>query len=438
MPEGPEHFKAAAFINKHCQDRSFTGKIVKSEVNHRNPEIDCQYETYTVSAKARGKEVMVTVTNLTLDEKKQQSIKKKGIVKLEPVENKSEHFSIVFRFGMSGCFRFTDADNLPKHSHLRFFSIDGMVLSFEDVRRFGKWKLTDTFSADRGPDPVYEYIDFRKNVLNNIKNRIFQKSICELLHNQKYFNGIGNYLRAEILYRCKIPPFTKSFDVFENLAIEKEEPKRKAKGNDGDFDILEYCSLVPFEVMVLEGGGYDKSEKDSDYSLFENWLQCYYNKDMNNLVDHDGRTMWFQGEPGPLVPTGEKAKARHNAKVIVPTEDNKKKTKEKSKKNTKKKAESKRSLTKGHVQPKKKLAHGRKKGNIKKEENADLVEECDNKDSSKTPTSLKSTKKKGPGNRKRSIKHERGKIEATDVEVKDEKVIKIDDSHLRRSSRLKK
>jgi len=275
MPEGPEHFKAAAFVNKHCQDRSFTGKIVKSEVNHRNPEIDCQYETYTVSAKARGKEVMVTVTNLTLDEKKQQSIKKKGIV--------------------------------------------------------------------------------------------------------------------------------------------------------------EYCSLVPFEVMVLEGGGYDKSEKDSDYSLFENWLQCYYNKDMNNLVDHDGRTMWFQGEPGPLVPIGEKAKARHNAKVIVPAEDNKKKTKRKSKNNTKKNTESKRSLKKSDAQPKEKLARGRKKGSIKKEENADLVEECDNKDPNAKTKSVKTTNKKGTGNRKRSIKKE-----ATDVEVKDEKVIKIDDSHLRRSSRLKK
>ena len=77
---------------------------------------------------------MITVTNLPTDEKK-SSIKKKGLVKQKPVEN-SENFSIVFQFGMSGCFRFTDADNLPKHSHLRFFSTDGMVLSFEDVRRY--------------------------------------------------------------------------------------------------------------------------------------------------------------------------------------------------------------------------------------------------------------------------------------------------------------
>ena len=24
------------------------------------------------------------------------------------------------------------------------------------------------------------------------------------------------------------------------------------------------------------------------------WLQCYYNPEMRNVVDHDGRTMWFK------------------------------------------------------------------------------------------------------------------------------------------------
>ena len=46
-----------------------------------------------------------------------------------------------------------------------------------------------------------------------MKDSAFNKAICETLLNQKYFNGIGNYLRAEILYRLKIPPFTKARDV---------------------------------------------------------------------------------------------------------------------------------------------------------------------------------------------------------------------------------
>lgn len=41
----------------------------------------------------------------------------------------------------------------------------------------------------------------RQNVLSNLKDKAFDRPICETMLNQKYFNGIGNYLRAEILYR---------------------------------------------------------------------------------------------------------------------------------------------------------------------------------------------------------------------------------------------
>ncbi len=44
----------------------------------------------------------------------------------------------------------------------------------------------------------------------------FEVPICELLLNQRYFNGIGNYLRAEILCRAGVEPFSKSFAVLNN------------------------------------------------------------------------------------------------------------------------------------------------------------------------------------------------------------------------------
>ena len=51
---------------------------------------------------------------------------------------------------------------------------------------------------------MYKFVSctfFRNNVLQNLEAAAFNKPICEVLLNQKYFNGIGNYLRAEILYR---------------------------------------------------------------------------------------------------------------------------------------------------------------------------------------------------------------------------------------------
>ena len=58
------------------------------------------------------------------------------------------------------------------------------------------------WSKDRGPCPMFDYDNFRQNIIDNLDEPAFKnKPICEVMLNQKYFNGIGNYLRAEILYR---------------------------------------------------------------------------------------------------------------------------------------------------------------------------------------------------------------------------------------------
>merc|ERR1719220_3037332 len=215
---------------------------------------------------------------------------------------------VLFRFGMSGCFKFTSINEIPKHAHLRFFSKDGEnVLSFVDYRRFGRWTINGDWGSDRGPDSIVEYKAFRQNVLDNLKNAAFNKAICETLLNQKFFNGIGNYLRAEILYRCQIPPFAQSRSVLEPLLnnVKTEEP-----------DILELCHIVPKEVLSLDGGkGYDvEKDPEKDYSAFNNWLQCYYKDGMQNLVDHNGRTMWFSGPAGPMKPTNSKSRGKRPSK----------------------------------------------------------------------------------------------------------------------------
>lgn len=42
-------------------------------------------------------------------------------------------------------------------------------------------------------------------------------------------------------------------------------------------------------------------------ALFQKWLRCYYQPEMKNLVDHNGRTIWFSGPTGPLVPKSKPA-----------------------------------------------------------------------------------------------------------------------------------
>ena len=67
---------------------------------------------------------------------------------------------LLFRFGMSGCFKFTknEEELIPKHAHLRFITKDEkFMLSFVDYRRFGRWSINGDWGKDRGPDPISNY-----------------------------------------------------------------------------------------------------------------------------------------------------------------------------------------------------------------------------------------------------------------------------------------
>jgi len=288
MPEGPEIHMAAKFINQAAKVNKFGGKIVKSEVSTKNPEVSFTAKEYDIKAIARGKELKVFIKD---------------------VINPSNSTHILFRFGMSGCFKFTSVSDLPKHAHLRFFTLGKSVnvLSFVDYRRFGRWEIEGDWGKDRGPDPIFEFKDFSANIVQNLEKSEFNKPICEVLLNQKYFNGIGNYLRAEILYRANTPPFTCAREVLETGLI-KQDPDGLVKKELGFLNILELCNIVPEEVLHLDKGkNYDPDDGEAE-NKFSEWLQCYYVEGMNNLKDSKGRTIWFSDEAGPMKP--------RNAKVV--------------------------------------------------------------------------------------------------------------------------
>ncbi|NXU93326.1 NEIL1 Endonuclease, partial [Xiphorhynchus elegans] len=151
----------------------------------------------------------------------------------------------------------------------------------------------------------------RENVLKNLDDRTFDMPICEALLDQKYFNGIGNYLRAEILYRLKIPPFEKARTVLEALKEQKKRKKdpslmlsKKVRLMQKNPDLLELCHTVPMEVITAGKQIFDPEHSDN-YANFKNWLRCYLVPGMSSLRDRKGRTIWFQGEPGPMAPKGE-------------------------------------------------------------------------------------------------------------------------------------
>jgi len=93
-------------------------------------------------------------------------------------------------------------------------------------------------------------------------------------------------------------------------------------------DILKLCSIVFGEVLKLDlEMTYDPDNKDV-YAKFKNWLQCYYNPSMKTMVDHNGRTIWFYGAPGPMVPKGGKSHVRNLKRQLPNAEITKEKVNE--------------------------------------------------------------------------------------------------------------
>lgn len=85
-------------------------------------------------------------------------------------------------------------------------------LLFKDTRKMARNSIylniseLETKLSAIGPDWLFDKIDF-----DQYKNSLRQSSrghmqICKFMMEQKYFSGVGNYLRAEILYRVGIHP----------------------------------------------------------------------------------------------------------------------------------------------------------------------------------------------------------------------------------------
>jgi len=103
-----------------------------------------------------------------------------------------------------------DLDILAKHNHIHFILNNGLVLIYNDVRRFGFFKLFEniklkeiTYLKKLGPEP-FSVLFCIKYVQKFIKNR--KKNIKNLLMDQTFVSGLGNIYVNEALFLSKIHP----------------------------------------------------------------------------------------------------------------------------------------------------------------------------------------------------------------------------------------
>ena len=255
MPELAELRLTADYVNKASEGLVFTD--IQKNPEHKGIEVSSPSNKFTISALSRGKEL-----RLLLSYDGGETYLRMGM-------------------GMSGSFKATLTGKESKHAHLKFVSHPdfGITLSFVDPRRFGKWKVGEDFSEKRSPDPTQEFKKFILNIHDNLEEKIFKKPICEVLMSQGYFNGIGNYLRAEILYRLPhLNPFTPAKEAIKTCP-----------------QLLELCRDLPLKAYSLGGGQLKDWENPFKTSKerFEKFILCYNNKQMTNVKDRNGRKFWF-------------------------------------------------------------------------------------------------------------------------------------------------
>lgn len=276
MPELAEVKIMSDFVNHIVAQEGFFEKIEKSPVSKVKTELDAfNGGVFTMNAKSRGKEMQLNLEMIGGDIN--GAVTKKLNVTL----------------GMSGNWAYVrkDSENLEKvlkHAHLRFITTRGNYLVLHDVRRFAKWKWQESWNAGRGPCPLTEYNQFQGHIISNWKkSKAFNVPLNELLMNQGYFNGIGNYLRAEILYRLDINPFT----IANTL------------DTDTLHNLISLCHMCVRDAYTLGGGQLQdwKNPNGTDAKSFKEWMKCY--GALSSIVDKTGRRFWYDPKWESFIPS---------------------------------------------------------------------------------------------------------------------------------------
>ena len=260
MPELAEIAIMSEFINSKSEGIHYKS-AKKSEVKKSNTDLSPLNNNgnFSIKSESRGKELRINF------------------------EFSGHTISMFFMMGMSANWAFIESGEIPpKHTHLIFASDQGS-LCLNDVRRFARWKWGESWSQDRGPDPVKEHNYFIDNIKKNLSSKQFQKPMMDLIMDQKWFNGIGNYLRAEIMGRIDCNPSWPAWAYIEK---------------SGD-DLFSLCKQIPQEAYVLGGGQFKDWYNPEDiegekWASFHDWMLFYQNKERSiGVIDKGGRRFWM-------------------------------------------------------------------------------------------------------------------------------------------------
>jgi len=255
MPEGPEIRIMSDFINEKTKDKVFRKAFHVNKGN--NPiefEEDLSSEIFQIISSFYGKKLILHLKSNT------------------------KNIPIYIFMGMSGSWKWVQTENWneTKFIRLRFDSDDGYSLIMFGGYMGPKYSIHNNFKNSKsGPDLILDFDKFKENIFDSIQKKLFEKPIYEVLLNQDFFNGVGNYLRSTILFYADVNPFQSARIIIKN-----------------NPNFLNICQDILIKAYQLNGGQLkdwsNPFEKDS--SEFSNWV--YYKKG-DSIKDSSNRTFWY-------------------------------------------------------------------------------------------------------------------------------------------------
>jgi len=241
MPELPEVASTAIQLNSVMEGNNLTNIIVHSGrySRHGNPEgMDELLDLLPAK-----------IVNVDFYGK---------LIMMEMIDSKGESWWCWNTLGMSGGWRFEP----NKHSHVEFVLNDRSVW-FTDIRNFGTLKFTkDSIATERkkssiGPNHLHDIIS--DELFNERIKKYPGMTIAKALMTQSLIGGIGNYIKAEVLYRSRISPYRRveTITKSEISQLNKScEDVIKSSFDNGGASIQTYYNVdgsegeFPFFFMV--------------------------------------------------------------------------------------------------------------------------------------------------------------------------------------------
>lgn len=261
MPEQPETRIMSNFFN-HVLGHQKIIRVEKSPISKNKCDLTrLSGKSWDVRSEFRGKEMMVILSS----------------------EEESHRLKIGFaRIGaLHLCDVSSIPDNFDKVAMLRFYT-DSQILYLYDFTRFSQWRWSETFDTNRSPDIVTQHNDWRDRLYIHRKSKFLKRPVFEVIMDQRFFNGIGNFSRSEILNRTRCSPFMKMNELLKSDILRT--------------DFFEVCRDTLNDIYDLGGLQHEhwKNPFGVDKKKFNKWVRCY-NKFPKSFYQKDsqGRMFWF-------------------------------------------------------------------------------------------------------------------------------------------------